>query len=225
MWIVGMVVVATGLALLLSLAVAIVMAVIELVVRLALGAGLAVATGVVVGVVAAQAGADGTMIGLFTAVLGFVPALLLVGRWRSSMCAPHARVVRELATIIPEPPIDPYEQAWATARGFAPTASLDGAREASARIFAFSEREGSLDPEIIDCATMLRRHVPALVSETEELLATADRAERQEAVAELIADLRNLGRDAADLLARQSLSAREKLAVRRARLFGTEKAV
>lgn len=225
MWIVGLIVVATGLALLLFFVAAIVLAVIELVVRLALGACLAIAAGGVVGVVATQAGADGTVIGFFTTVLGFVPALLLVGRWRSSMHVPPAGDVRRAASAISDAALDPYEQAWATAREFVPKAALDGAQDASARILALSEREGSIDPEVIDCAITLRRHVPALVGETEELLATADRAEREAAVAELVADLRNLGLGAADLLARQGFSAREKLAVRRARLFGTKLAV
>ena len=107
----------------------------------------------------------------------------------------------------------------------APKAALDRAQDPSARILALSEREGSINPEIIDCAIALRRHVPALVGETEELLATVDRAERRVAVAELVADLSKLGEGAADLLARQGLSAREKLAVRRARLFGTGRAI
>lgn len=83
-----------------------------------------------------------------------------------------------------------------------------------------TKRDGAIDPEVIDLATTLRRHVPALVDETEELLATAGRSERRIAVEELVADLIRLGEQASQLAARQGLSVRERLAVRRARLFG-----
>ncbi len=224
-WMVGLVLAAIVFAVLLSLVAAIVMVVIDIAVRLALGAGLAVAAGVFAGVAADGLGWDGTMSGVVVAVLGFVPALLLVGRWRSSAALRHAKGGHPSEPLITVAPLDPYGQAWATARRLAPKAELKSTQVASARVLALAERDGAIDPEILDCATMLRRHVPALVSETEELLATANRAERDVAVDELIADLRKLGEQAADLLARQGFSAREKLAVRRARLFGTGPAV
>lgn len=88
------------------------------------------------------------------------------------------------------------------------------------RVLALSETNDTVDPDILDCATVLRRHVPALVSETEVLIATLSRAERSGAIKELVADLLALGSQAAEVLAHRESGVREKLAVRRARLFG-----
>ena len=219
-WIVGLFLTAILVVILLSFVAAIVLVVIEIVLRLALGAGLAIASGVFAGLAADLLGWDGMISGVVVAVLGFVPALMLVGRWRSSAALQHPKHGHRSERVINLAPLDPYEQAWATARRLAPKAEIKSAQDVSARVLALAERDGTIDPEILDCATRLRRHVPALVSETEELLATSGRAERKVAVDEMIDDLRMLGNQATDLLARRNLSTREKLAVRRARLFG-----
>ena len=90
------------------------------------------------------------------------------------------------------------------------------------RVLALSDAKGMVDPDVLDCATVLRRHVPALVSETEALIATLSRVERSGAIKELVADLRALGAQAAEVLAHRESGVREKLTVRRARLFGME---
>lgn len=221
-WIVGLVLAGLLIALAFSLVVAIVMAIVELALRVALGACVALATGFVAGVAADGLGWDGTLIGVAVTTLGFVPAMQMVRRWRSS------RSQREDAakhSADPSPsvtPLDPHGRAWATACALAPKASLETAKDASMRVLALSATDGMVDPEVLERATVLRRHVPALVSETEALIATLSRAERSGAIKELVADLRALGVQAAELLSRQESGVREKLAVRRTRLFGME---
>lgn len=221
-WIVGLVLAGLLVAVVFSLVVAIVMAIVELVLRVALGACLAIASGVVAGVAAEWLGWDGTLIGAAVATLGFVPAVLLVGRWRSSGLQRKVAVKRSADPSPPVTPLDPHGQAWTTACALAPTASLETARDASMQVLALSRAHALVDPDILDCATILRRHVPALVSETEALIATLSCDERSGAIRELVADLRALGAQAADVLARRKAGVREKLAVRRARLFGME---
>lgn len=221
-WIVGLVLAGLLVAVVFSFVVAIVMAIVELALRIALGACLALAFGGVAGVAADTLGWDGTMVGVAVTTLGFVPAVLVVGRWRSSGSERKVAVKRSAGSSPSVTPLDPHGEAWATACALAPTASLETARDASMRVLALAEANGMVDPDVLDCATILRRHVPALVSETETLIATLSRAERVGAIKELAADLRALGAQAAEVLAHRELGMREKLAVRRARLFGMD---
>ena len=219
-WVVGFVLVIIIGLVVVSLLAALVAAVIELIVRVALGGALAAGLGIVAGVISNEAGLDGALTGSLASVLTFIPALLFVGRLRSSSrsrkMGPHSReAVRPAST-----PLDPYSRAWATANQLAPRAGLAGAEQACTRVIELTKHDGAIDPEVIDLATTLRRHVPALVDETEELLATADRSECRIAVEELVADLVRLGQQASELAARKGVSVRERLAVRRARLFG-----
>ena len=226
-WIFGLVAAVFGLgflALVAAYIVRVVSAVIKLLVRLSLALVLAVGVGVVVGMLAGQNGADGALTGVFVALLAFLPALELVER-RPAGPARLPKVVFPAAELPSLAALEPFEAAWATARGLAPRNALEGAQEASMRLLQLVDRHGSFDPELVDYAVTLRRHGPALVSETEELLATADRVERRVAVAALVEDLVRLGQGASDLLAQQGFSARERLAVRRARLFGAGRAV
>ena len=219
-WVLGVILAVVGIAFLVTVGLALIGMLIELVVRLALATALSVAAGVGIGMVAGSAGEDGSEIGFLTAFLTFVPALILVARWR----APALTVPKPPPAWIEVPPpqavSDPYERAWVVANALAPRSALDGSREACDRILVMVDRQVSIDAEIIDHAMKLRRHVPALVGETEELLETADAAERRIAITDLVDDLRRLGSGASALLARQGLSVRERLAVRRARLFG-----
>lgn len=219
-WVVGFVLVIVIGLVVVSLVAALVAAVIELFVRVALGGALAAGLGIVAGVLSNEAGWDGALTGSLVAVLTFIPASLFIGRLRASSrsrkVGPHSRdVVRPAST-----PLDPYSRAWATASRLAPRAGLATAEQACTRVIELTKRDGAIDPEVIDLATTLRRHVPALVDETEELLATADRSERRMAVEELVADLFRLAELASELAARQGLNVRERLVVRRARLFG-----
>lgn len=210
---------------LVSLMAAIVAAVIEFVVRVALGATLAVVLGIIAGIVSNEAGSDGALTGPLVSAFAFFPAVLIVGRLRSPS---RPRKVGPESHEVDCPayaPLDPYARAWATASGLAPRAGLAIAERACARVIELTKRDGAIDPEFIDLATTLRRHVPALVDETEELLARADRSERRIVVDELVADLIQLGEQASELEARQGLSVRERLAVRRARLFGARAVV
>lgn len=219
-WVLGVIIFVVGMAFLVAVGIALVGMVIEFVIRLALAAALSVMAGVGIGMVAGSAGRDGSVIGVLTAFLAFVPALILVARWR----APASPVPEPPPARIEVPPpqaiSDPYERAWVVANALAPQSALDGSKEACDRILAGVDRQVSIDAEIIDYAMTLRRHVPALVGETEELLETADATERRIAIADLVNDLRRLGSGASALLAQQGLSVRERLAVRRARLFG-----
>ena len=219
-WVVGFVLVIVIGLVIVPLVAAVVAAVIELFVRVALGGALAAGLGIVAGVLSNEAGWDGALTGSLVAVLTFIPASLFVGCQRASSryrkVGPHSRdTVRPAST-----PLDPYSRAWATANLLAPRAGLATAEQACARVIELTKRDGAIDPEVIDLATTLRRHVPALVDETEQLLATADQSERRIAVEELVANLIRLGEQASELAGRQGLSVRERLAVRRARLFG-----
>ena len=219
-WVVGFVLVPLiGLGVV-SLVLAIVTAVIELVVRVALSGALAAGLGIVAGVVSNEAGWDGALTGSLVSVLTFIPALLLVARPRSSPRSHKVGLASRDAVLPASNPLDPYSRAWATANQLAPRAGLAAAEQACTRVIELTKHDGANDLEVIDLATTLRRHVPALVDETEELLATADRSERRIAVDELVADLIRLGEQASKLAARKGLSVRERLAVRRARLFG-----
>lgn len=224
-----MVVAVFGLGLLTLVAAYIVSAVIKLLARLSLALVLAVGVGFAVGMMAEQNGADGALTGLFVALLAFLPALELVGRAPAGAAhspkAPVAPVVLLAADTPSLAALEPLKRAWAIARSFGPPKTLDSAQEASQRFLALIDQRGPLYPELIDYATALPQHVPALVSETEELLETADAGERRAAIGELVDDLRRLGEGASDLLAQQGFSARERLAVRRARLFGAGRAV
>lgn len=224
-WILGMAVMALGFALFVAVGLAIVRIVIELAIRLALAAGLSVAAGVGIGMMAESAGSDGAVIGFLTAVLAFVPALVLVARWRAPASPVPEPPPARIEVSPPQPILDPYERAWVVATALAPRSALQNSKEACERILARADRQGSIGAEIIDYAMTLRRHVPALVGETEEVLETADAAERRVAITDLIEDLRRLGEGASELMGRQGLSVRERLAVRRARLFGAGRAV
>ena len=224
-WVVGFVLVIVIGLVVVSLVAVLVAAVIELFVRVALGGALAAGLGIVAGVISNEAGWDGALTGVLIAVLTFIPASLFVGCQRASSrsrkVGPHSRgAVRPAST-----PLDPHSCAWATANRLAPRAGLATAEQACARVIELTKRDSAIDPEVIDLATTLRRHVPALVDETEELLATADRSERRVAVEELVADLVQLAEQASELATRQGLNVRERLVVRRARLFGARAVV
>ena len=220
-WVVSFVLVIVIGVLVVPLVVAIVAAVIEFVIRVALSGLLAAAIGIFAGVVSNQAGWDGALTGGLVSLLTFIPALLVFGRLRSSSRSQNVGLHSRDAVRPASTPLDPYSRAWATASRLAPRVGLATAEQACARLIKLAKRDRAIDPEVIDLATILHRHVPLLVEETEELLATADRSEWCIAVDELVADLIRLGEQASELAARKELSVRERLAVRRARLFGT----
>lgn len=217
-FVVGLVIVAVACAIIVAFA-------IELLICIALALVLSAGAGIVAGMVAQQSAHDGTVVGIGIALLAFLPALIMASRRRLARLRARLDAAREPASGAPQRVLEPFEAAWATARGLAPRNALEGAQEASMRLRELVDRHGSFDPELVDYAVTLRRHVPALVSETEELLATADRVDRRAAVAALVEDLVRLGQGASDLLAQQGFTARERLAVRRARLFGAGRAV
>lgn len=221
MLILGMVMAVVGLVLVLVIAAALVLAVIELLVRLVLTTALAILAGAVVGIVVALAGGDGTLAGSVTTVIAILPTLLLVNRWRSTLATPLPST--EAAPIV-EPslmPLDEHERAWAIGRKFAPQGALDNAYAASQKLLQLVDRQDSIDPELIEHAVILRRHVPGLVDDTETVLANATTDERRIiAMAELVKDLQMLGAAADALLKQRVASAQEQLKLRRARLFG-----
>lgn len=225
MWIFGLVAVLVGIVLVLAIGAAIVLAVIELTMRLVLALALAAAAGVAVGIAAQMAGADGAVTGVLALILAFLPALVVVSRWRSAAATPSDPQKPLVVDGQPSVPSDPLERAWEIGRTLAPHGALDNAQTASTRLLEIVDREGSVAPELIDYAVMLRHHVPALISETNELLVMAGSLERRRTVAALIADLQALGEGASALVARRGADVREKLAVRRARLFGHESAI
>ncbi len=220
MLVLGMVIAMVGLVLIFLLGVALVLIVIELIARLALTSAFCAIAGVIAGICSHLAGADGTLIGSLTATVLFLPTLLLVNRWRSAFAFSSPSTKATLSEECSLVPLDEHARAWSTARNFAQSGALDSAYDASVRLLEIVDRRGSIDPELIELAVMLRRHVPALVDETERAIATATTNERRTAEAALVGDLQRLGAHASTLLRQRSAQAKEKLAVRRARLFG-----
>src|SRR5690348_5656026 len=119
-WILGMVTMVIVFVLILAIGAAIVLVVIELTVRLVLALALAAGAGVAGGIIAHLAGVDGALTGVLGAVLAFLPALLLVSRWRSAAAAPSASRKPPVIDMSHSLPSDPLERAWATGRKLAP---------------------------------------------------------------------------------------------------------
>lgn len=226
-WIIGSVLAIVGLALLVVAALAIIMAIIELMIRVALAAALAGIVGCIGGIAVAQGGSDGIVAGVVVALFAFVPTLSSVWRWRSSATnrpvgrrsrqrrvlkvAPEIQIERKLGLTDAER----LSVAWDSASKLAPQRELLGPRNACARFLAAFEAEADCDPENVELAVFIRRHVPSVVEETQAVLQDAAPDEREALVEGLVADLKQLGQEASDVSERLSAMARERLDIRR----------
>lgn len=233
-WIAGIVfalIVLIGVMMLITLFVAIVKAVVEFTVRLVLASGLTVTVALIAGFAGDHRGYDGPLIGGVTALLVFIPALIVVWTWRNSVWAKRNRQAKlELGKLdFSKPASLPIEQtlglqncvelaaAWDGAEQMAPRSALNTEREACARFLASFETEADCDPEAIELAIFLRQQVPGLVTETGLVLQGADEPERQEIINAMVNRFRKLGDDARDALAHRHVAARERLAIRQER--------
>ncbi len=231
MWFLGLVLAVFVCGFVVVVGMAILRAIIDLMARLILAASAAIAVGVGAGVIAMQSGADGMTVGILVVLLAFLPALLVVGRWRNrtgkAMDAEPSHTVPgvELSPI-PAKPIertlflrdaDSLANAWDDALRMAPGEALGDDREICARFLASFEATADIDPAATDLATFIRRHVPGLVAETRAVVEGAERDEQCEAIAAMVANLRQVTGDARAALASRHVTARERLGARRIR--------
>ena len=233
-WIAGIVfalIVLIGVTMLIALFLAIVKAVFEFTVRLVLASGLTVTVALIAGFAGDYQGYDGPLVGGVTALLVFIPALIVVWTWRKSVWAKRNRQAKlELGKLdFSKPASLPIEQtldlqnsaelaaAWDNAEQMAPRSALNTEREACARFLASFETEADCDPEAIELATFIRQQVPGLVTETGLVLKAADEPERQEITDLMVTRLRKLGDNARNSLAQRHFAARERLAIRQER--------
>lgn len=227
-WILGLILAICAVVFLCFLGLALLRIAIELTVRLVLATGLAISAGCVAGLAAFQLGADGIVAGFIVTLLAFVPAFLSVSAWRGTVSERLAR--RDAVTFEVAKPVSaetiPIEQqlalegaerlssAWDNASRLAPNYTLSTSREACAHFLARFEAEADCEPENVDLAVFIRRQVPALVDETQAVLNNIGRQERGNAIAGMVASLKQLGKEAAAKSERHSLLAEERLHLR-----------
>lgn len=197
--------------------------------RLLIATAIVLGTGLVGGVTASQLGYDGGLSGLAVAALTVVPALLIVwarrgpvlgklGRQRAKAPGPaiaEASSSKPIEQTLGLKDAAVLSSAWEDAQRLAPRDALDEDRNACAKFLASFAASADCEPAAIELATMIRRHVPGLVSETRTVVDGADEDERREIIDAMVADLRQVGSDARAALADQHLAARERLGIRR----------
>jgi hypothetical protein len=211
-----------------ALAIAILRYLLEIGLRLLLASAIVLCSGLAGGAIASQHGYDGGQSGVVVAALTVIPALLIVWAWRGSVSDRLGRrIAKAPRPVFIDDTAKPIEQmlaledsgmlstAWADAQRLAPRDALDEDRNACAKFLASFAASADCDPAAIELATMIRRHVPALVSETHAVVDGANEEERSEIIDAMVADLRQVGIDARAALADQHLAARERLGIRR----------
>lgn len=203
----------------------------EIVVRLLLAVALAISVGVIGGAIAAYNGYDGGLSGLAVGFLALIPSLVAIWSWRGTVAdrlKGRAPVAAPSVALIPLPqtPIErslgledaeKLATAWLDAENLAGRSILGEPREACAQFLAAFEKADDCDLQAIELATLIRRHVPGIVSDTKAVLDGADAVERLEALAAMVTELQSLGHDAQEAFSRRHLAARERLDIRRSR--------
>ena len=120
----------------------------------------------------------------------------------------------------PEPAADrAVAQAWEAARRLAPEArpELSDRRAAAAAVLHRADA-GTLDMAVIEAATAIRRHLPALVEQSAALAVGAPPAERRALAADMLVSIRDLTDAAVAMRNAERQQQREELAARRAHL-------
>lgn len=205
---------------------------VELFVRIVLGVLLALALGLAGGLVSMDFGYDGFFVGTLLMFLIMIPCFKLVSRWRTvrkpkkmqgaSVVAPQSRKPRpsiEERIGIESP--QELRDAWAAASLIAPDIDLNASREACARFLKAVSSLRITDAGMIELGVLIRKHVPGLISDTEEVLRLADDAEAKVAIQQMLERLKALGDEAADALDEIKKIAQERLVVRCVRLSQT----
>jgi hypothetical protein len=203
-------------------------ALVTLVTRLLAAACLAAIAGLVVGVVTeTRWPGAGAPAGLLTTLLSFIPSALIVWRLSSSRASPNsgkgrARIPDQSGTpraVFPRKD-RAVESAWDRAEEVAPAYAVElrQSRAACARLLTLQSTSATLDPEIIETCTLIRRHVPELVEQTARACDGASPEEAAALRASLAARLQDLSSRAAELTENARLAAREDLAIRHAHL-------
>lgn len=222
----------SGLFLVLAAAVAIALLrpLLGLVAKLLAGVFLASVGGVVLGLAAeTQWPGVGALVGLFAAALCLVPGMRLAWSLGNAAPAPtdnmtlrqHSPVTRPASAPGLEPAGDEsVAAAWERALGLIPQeqAKLSEARRSCAALLQLHSTAAPADHEVIDAATLIRRHVPPLIRDTEKACRGADPDERRLLLAQLVGQLQTLADRADALTERAKQQAREELALRHAHL-------
>ena len=202
---------------------------VELFVRIVLGVLLALFLGLASGLVAADFGYDGFFVGALLMVFILIPCFILVSRWRTvrrpkkmqgaSVVAPQSRKPRpsiEERIGIKSP--QELRDAWTAASLIAPDIDLNASREACARFLKAVSSTHIADAAMTELAVLIRKHVPGLTRDTEEVLGLADDAEAEAAIQQMLEGLKALGDEAANSLDEIKKIAQERLVVRCVRL-------
>ena len=202
---------------------------VELFVRIVLGVLLALALGLAGGLVSTDFGYDGFFVGTLLMVFIMIPCFVIVSRWRTvrrpkklqgaSVVAPQSRKPR--CGIEERVGIENAQElwdAWTNASLIAPNIDLNASCEACARFLKAVSSLRITDAGMIELGVLIRKHVPGLISDTEEVLRLADDAEAKVAIQQMLEGLKALGDDAENALNEIKKIAQERLVVRCVRL-------
>lgn len=225
----GFVVVA-GIAVLAIVAlVALAIVVVRLIQGLLVSVAAAMAAGAVVWLLALLAGSDDALAFGAASALVTLP-LIIWGRSRTDRTlasgfdfdraldqpSPPRQPVQSEPEIAPEPEHDhAVTKAWANVSELLPidAGQLADARAYCAQVLRASDDDG-LDAELLDCAVLIRRHLPELVQRTLDLMPEASADERDDLARELVESLNAIGRRSEEALAEGRAQRRSALSVR-----------
>jgi hypothetical protein len=227
-------VVLIALAIFLALAVSLLEALVTLIARVLATASLAAIAGLATGLITeARWPGAGAPAGLLVTLVSLVPIGLVVWRLTFSQTTAPGRKGGPLTPgasgdaregTMPDVAFPQRDHAlglaWERAGEIAPTHAreLQQGRNRCARLLTLERTSATLDPEIIETCTLIRRHVPPLVEETARACRTASSAEAAGLSASLVSKLQALAIRAARLTEQLDLAAREDLAIRHAHL-------
>ena len=197
--------------------------------RIVLGVLLALFLGLAGGLVSTGFGYDGFFVGTLLMFFIMIPCFIIVSRWRTvrrpkklqgaSVVASQSRKPRcgieERLGIENEQEL---RDAWTNASLIVPDIDLSASREACARFLKAVSSTHITDAGMIELAVLIRKHVPGLTRDTEEVLRLADDAEAKVAIQQMLEGLKALGDDAENALNEIKKIAQERLVVRCVRL-------
>lgn len=202
---------------------------VELFVRTVLGVLFALFLGLAGGLVATDFGFDGFFVGTLLMVFIMIPCFKFVSRWRTARRPKKMQSASVVASQSrkPRPGIEErvgienaqeLRDAWTNASLIAPDVDLDASREACARFLKVVSSTHITDAGMIELAVLIRKHVPGLTRDTEEVLRFADDAEAKVAIQQMLEGLKALGDEATNALDGIKKIAQERLVVRCFRL-------
>ena len=201
----------------------------EFLVRIVIGFFLALFLGLTGGLISTDFGHDGIVFGALLMLLATIPCFLFASQWRTARrpikmqdsSFAGAQSGERKAAIEDQFDIENAQElreAWANASHIAPGIDLSASREACAHFLSAVSCTNIMDAGLIELGVLIRKHVPGLARDTQEVLRSADDAEAEEAIQQMLQALKGLGDEAANALDRIKTSAQERLAARCDRL-------